>query len=371
MHDAASPTTPAPSPARTARPARTLWLGHHGAAVAVLAFLIVFPFLVALLSGEPLSGVLTSQAGRSKFYQGLLIEVFILGLYALSYDLVLGVTGLLSFGHALFFAVGAYLTGVLIKSFAWSLAPTLAAVVVVGVAQALLFSIVLPRVKGITFALVTLGMSAVFHIVVQTHEMTEWTGGDVGLQGLTPPDLLNPTTARLTFYFVALAAVLLAYLFYNRFVNSPTGRVCLAIRENEDRALMLGYNTFYFKVVALVVASITAALAGTLHAFYQPIISPNIASLTFTVSALLMILLGGVGTLSGALLGAAMYRLLAFFLDRWLGESADFFLGLIYVLLVLFVPYGVVGTWRLRSLEIARGRDWLVRLFMARRQSGE
>jgi branched-chain amino acid transport system permease protein len=363
MDDAATTPTPAPVPAAASRRAWPGWLSRHAAALAVLAFLIVFPFLVALLSGEPLSAVVASQAGRSKFYQGLLIEVFILGMYALSYDLVLGVTGLLSFGHALFFAVGAYLTGVLIKSFGWSLAPTLAAVIVAGIIQALLFSLVLPRVRGITFALVTLGLSAVFHIVVQTHEMTEWTGGDVGLQGLTPPGFLNPTTARLTFYFVALAAVMLAYLFYYRFVNSPTGRVCLAIRENESRALMLGYNTFYFKVVALVVASITAALAGTLHAFYQPIISPNIASLSFTVAALLMILLGGVGTLSGALLGAAMYRLLAFFLDRWLGEFADFFLGLVYVLLVLFVPYGVVGTWRLRSLDIQRGRDWLVGLF--------
>jgi branched-chain amino acid transport system permease protein len=365
MSDTA-PATPVgeatPAPARVVPRQSPNGLAGNWGGLAVLAFLIVFPFLVALVSGEPLAGVFASRAGNSKFYQGLLIEVFILGMYALSYDLVLGVTGLLSFGHSLFFAVGAYLTGILIKSFGWSLGATLAAVVVAGIAQGLLFSLVLPRVKGITFALVTLGMSAVFHIVIQTHELTEWTGGDVGLQGLVPPDFLNPTTARLTFYFVALAAVLLTYLVYRRFVNSPTGRVCLAIRENEGRALMLGYNTFYFKVVALVVSGITAALAGTLHAFYQPIVSPNVASLSFTVAALLMILLGGVGTLSGALLGAGLYRLLAFFLDRWLGEFADFYLGLIYVLLVLFVPYGVVGTWRLRALEIRQGRDRLVRL---------
>jgi branched-chain amino acid transport system permease protein len=338
---------------------------------AVLAFLVIFPFLVALLSGESLAGVLASEAGNSKFYQGLLIEVFILGMYALSYDLVLGVTGLLSFGHSLFFGVGAYLTGILIKSFGWSLWPTLGAVVAAGIAQALLFSVVLPRVKGITFALVTLGMSAVFHIVIQTHELTEWTGGDVGLQGLIPPDVLNPTTGRLRFYFVALTAVLLTYLFYRRFVNSPTGRVCIAIRENEGRAMMLGYNTFYFKLTALIVSSITAALAGTLHAFYQPIVSPNVASLLFTVAALLMILIGGVGTLSGAVLGAAIYRLLAFFLDRWFGEFADFYLGLIYVLLVLFVPYGVVGTWRLRSLEIRQGRDRLLKLLTGKTAGGE
>lgn len=370
MSDTAS-TSPAPPPARVIQRAAPAWLSGNGTVIAVVAFLVVFPFLVALLSREPLAGVLASEVGKSKFYQGLLIEVFILGMYALSYDLVLGVTGLLSFGHSLFFGVGAYLAGILIKSFGWSLWPTLAAVVVAGVVQGLLFSIVLPRVKGITFALVTLGMSAVFHIVIQTHELSPWTGGDVGLQGLVPPGLLNPTTARLSFYFVALAAVLLTYLFYRRFVNSPTGRVCLAIRENEGRALMLGYNTFYFKVVALIVSSITAALAGTLHAFYQPIVSPNVASLSFTVAALLMILLGGVGTLSGAVLGAAIYRLLAFFLDRWLGEFADFYLGLIYVLLVLFVPYGVVGTWRLRSVEIRQGWDRLVSLLTGGTAGGE
>jgi branched-chain amino acid transport system permease protein len=359
-----------PAPASVAKRALPNWVTGNAGLLAALVFLIVFPFLVALLGGEPMAGVLASEAGNSKFYQGLLIEVFILGMYALSYDLVLGVTGLLSFGHSLFFGVGAYLAGILIKSFGWSLWPTLGAVVVAGVAQALLFSLVLPRVKGITFALVTLGMSAVFHIVVQTHELAEWTGGDVGLQGLTPPDVLNPTTARLSFYFVALAAVLLTYLFYRRFVNSPTGRVCIAIRENEGRALMLGYNTYYFKSMALVVSSITAALAGTLHAFYQPIVSPNVASLSFMVAGLLMILIGGVGTLSGAVLGAAIYRLLAFFLDRWFGQFADFYLGLIYVLLVLFVPYGVVGTWRLRSLEIRQGRERLLRLLTGKTIGG-
>jgi branched-chain amino acid transport system permease protein len=342
------------------------WLTGNAGLLAALAFLVAFPFLVAVLSGESLGGVLASESGSSKFYQGLLIEVFILGMYALSYDLVLGVTGLLSFGHSLFFGVGAYLTGILIKSFGWTLWPTLGAVVAAGIAQALLFSIVLPRVKGITFALVTLGMSAVLHIVIQTHELTEWTGGDVGLQGLTPPDFLNPTTARLRFYFVALAAVVLVYLFYRRFVSSPTGRVCIAIRENEGRALMLGYNTFHFKVVALIVSSITAALAGTLHALYQPIVSPNVASLSFTVAALLMILIGGVGTLTGAMIGAAVYRLLAFFLNRWFGEFADFYLGLIYVVLVLFLPYGIVGTWRLRSIDLGRGRDRLLRLLTGR-----
>ncbi|HNB54819.1 MAG TPA: branched-chain amino acid ABC transporter permease, partial [Anaerolineales bacterium] len=143
----------------------------------------------------------------------------------------------------------------------------------------------------------------------------------------------------------------LVYLFYKRFVDSPTGRVCIAIRENEARAKMLGYNTFYFKVVALTLASITAALAGLLHALFQPIVSPDVASLGFTISALLMVLFGGVGTLSGALIGAAIFKLLSYGLDKYLGENSAVVIGLVYIAIVLFLPYGVVGTWNLRRAE--------------------
>lgn len=319
--------------------------------LVLLGLLVLFPFLVALADGQSIAGVLANQSGNSKFYQGLLIEIFILAIYALSYDLLLGVTGLLSFGHAMFFAVGAYVLGIALKSLGLPLPVALVLVVVAGVVQALLFSIVLPRVQGITFALVTLGFAAVFGIVIQSHELNPIAGGDVGLQNIPKPDYLSPADQRLAFYFVALAAVTIAYLFYKRFVDSPTGRVCVAIRENENRAKMLGYNTFTFKLAALTVSGITAALAGALHTLYQPIVSPTIAGLGFTVAALLIILIGGVGTLSGALVGAAVYRLLQFYLDRFFGESSSFLLGLVYVLLVLFLPFGIIGTWRSKSLE--------------------
>lgn len=326
-------------------------LKANAATLVVIVILILFPFIVAILDGQSIAGVFASQSGNSKFYQGLLIEVFILGIYALSYDLLLGVTGLLSFGHAMFFAVGAYVTGIALKSFNLPLPQTLVLVIIAGIAQALLFSIVLPRVKGITFALVTLGFAAVFDIVIQSHELNPLAGGDVGLQNIPKPSYLSPADQRLTFYFVALVCTIIVFFFYKRFVDSPTGRVCVAIRENENRAKMLGYNTFYFKLAALIVSGITAALGGALHALYQPIVSPTIGGLGYTVAALLMILIGGVGTLSGALVGAATYRLMQFFLDRWFGEASSFLLGLVYVALVLFVPYGIIGTWRARKLE--------------------
>ena len=338
------------------------WLRSNAAALVLLALLVALPFVVAFLDGQSMSSLLSNESGNSKFIQGLVIEIFILAVYAISYDLLLGITGLISFGHAMFFAVGAYLTGIALKSLGWSIWATLVAVVIAGVLQALLFGIVLPRVKGITFALVTLGIASVFSIVIQSRELGDLTGADVGLQGVVPPDFLNPSAQRLRFYFIALVITILVYLIYRRFVDSPTGRVCVAARENEDRAKMLGFNTFWFKLVAMIVSSITAALAGTMHTLHQPIVSPNVAGLGFTIVAFLIILIGGIGTLSGALIGAAVYRLLEFFFDKWFGETASFLLGVIFVALVLFVPYGIVGTWRLRRLEWKQGWQRLIGL---------
>ncbi|MFM8367215.1 MAG: branched-chain amino acid ABC transporter permease, partial [Chloroflexota bacterium] len=184
-----------------------------------------------------------------------------------------------------------------------------------------------------------------------------------GLQGVIVPDFISPANERLRFYFIMLAVMVLVYLAYQRFVNSPTGRVCVAIRENEGRARMLGYNTFYFKFAALLLSSITAALAGFFHTMYQPIVSPNVAGMGFTVTALLIVLIGGVGTLNGAFVGAVFYRLVDYGLRRYIGESASFINGAIYVLFVLFIPYGIVGTWKLRSLQIKQGWERLLGMF--------
>ena len=328
-----------------------------------LLILILLPFIVGLFDGASPATVFVNGSGQAKFIEGLAIEIFILAVYAISFDLIFGITGLLSFGHSMFFAVGAYLTGIAIKSFGYSLLPTLGLIFIGAIIQALLFALVLPRVKGITFALVTLGLGSVFHILVMSSEMGKYTGSDVGLQGVIVPDFISPANERLRFYFVMLAVMILVYLIYQRFVNSPTGRVCGAIRENEGRARMLGYNTFYFKLAALTLSSLAAALAGFFHTLYQPIVSPNVAGMGFTVTALLIILIGGVGTLNGAFVGAVVYRLLDYGLRRYIGESASFINGAIYVLFVLFIPYGIVGTWRLRSFEIKQGWERLLKLF--------
>ncbi len=361
-----NPTTPGPLAGQlTRRPIRAALRSYLPLLITILV-LALLPFVVGLLSGQSLAAILGNQSGVSKFVQGVAIEIFIMAAYALSYDLILGITGLLSFGHAMFFAVGAYMTGILLKSFGWSIWATLAAVVLASVVQALLFGLVLPRVKGVTFALVTLGMASVFSIVIQSSELGSYTGADVGLQGVIVPDFLNPATQRLRMYFIAMIFLFAAYLLVVRFVSSPTGRVCIAIRENEDRARMLGYNTFFFKLAALTLASLVAALAGALFAITQPIVTPYVASMTYTVVAILAILIGGVGTLSGAIIGAAIYRLLEIGLQQYIGESSSFVTGAIYILIVLFVPYGIVGTWFAKRQQVQAAREKLLGMVIKR-----
>lgn len=184
-----------------------------------------------------------------------------------------------------------------------------------------------------------------------------------GVQGVVTPDIISPANERLRFYFLMLAVMVCVYLLYRRFVNSPTGRVCAAIRENEGRARMPGYHTFYIKFAALLLSSFTAALAGLFHSLYQPIVSPNVAGMGFTVTALLIILTGGVGTLNGAFVGAVFYRRVDYGLRRYLGESASFINGVIYVLFVLFKRNGIVGMWKLKSLQWTQGWERLKNLF--------
>lgn len=328
---------------------------------------ILFPFVIAVfVDGAGPGAVFSNEAGNAKFLEGLAIEIFILALYAISYDLVLGVAGLLSFGHAMFFAVGAYTIGIMLRSFDMAFLPALGIVLIAAILQAVLFAIVLPRVQGITFALVTLGLASAFAIIIQSTELKDYAGAEIGLQGVISPAWLDTTANRFRFYLVALAILVIVYVIYTRIVDSPVGRVLAGVRENEERASMLGYNTFWFKLIALVVSSMTAALAGVLHTLHQPIVTPNIAGLGWTVTALLIILIGGVGTVSGAVVGAAVFRLLEFYLDRWFGGASNILIGLAYIALVLYLPFGIVGTWRARSPQIAAGRRRLLALLTGR-----
>ena len=325
------------------------WLGP-----LLLLLLVLFPFLLALLTGEPV------DSGTPKFWQGLLAQVFILGVYAMSYDLLMGYTGILSFGHAMFFGTGAYVTGILLTHAGWSLWQVTLAVLGVAIIQGLVIGVLSLRVRGVYLAMVTLAFAQMFFILAEATDFRDLTGAEDGLNGIPIPAWMSPTDERLRFYFIALAFCVVMYLIARRVVESPTGRVMVAIRENEARAQMIGYNTFVYKLIAVTLSGTLAALAGLMNALWNVNANPAMLSVTTTINALLMVIIGGVGTLVGPLLGAGVLQLLGYWLNSTFGPRWPLIFGIVYILIVLFFPYGLVGTWHLRGA--AWRRIWRDRL---------
>ena len=313
--------------------------------VALLVVLIALPFALALFTGDPIN------KGVPLFVQGLMVQVFIFAVFALSYDILMGHIGILSFGHALFFGTGAYTLGILVKYGHWSLPAALGAVVVIAAITSLIIGILSLRVHGVYFAMVTLAFATVAFILVEATDFKQWTGAEDGLHGIPVPDALNPALHRTEFYFLALAFAVGIYLLVRLFVDSPSGRVWAAIRENEARATSIGYNTLVFKVQATIISGVIAALAGALNAMWNLSATPQTMDVGTTINALLMAIIGGSGTIIGPMLGAGVLQLLGYALNAWLGSVWQLVFGLIYILLVLFVPYGIVGTWRARKFE--------------------
>ncbi len=312
----------------------------------LLAALALFPYALALATGQP------ADKGAPRFWEGLMIQVFIFAVFALSYDLLMGYIGVLSFGHALFFGTGAYALGILLKYAGWNLLIAVLAVMVIVALESLALGLLSLRVRGVYFAMVTLAFSTVGFILVEATDFRQWTGAEDGLHGVPVPDIVNSTLHRVEFYYLALAFAVAVFLLSRRFVDSPSGRVWAAIRENEPRAISIGYNTLIFKVQATVISGILAGLAGALNALWELGANPQVMDVSTTINALLMTIIGGVGTLIGPMLGAAVLQLLGYILNATLGPIWQLVFGLIYVLLVLFLPYGIVGTWRARPISL-------------------
>jgi branched-chain amino acid transport system permease protein len=326
---------------------RLLWI--------VLALFAALPFALTLLTG----------ADASKFWQGLLIQVFIYAIYALSYDLLFGYTGVLSFGHAMFFGTGAYTAGIALKFLHADLITATLLVGVLVIVQALVIGSLALRVKGVYFAMVTLAFAQLFFILVQATDFRQWTGAEDGLHGVPVPAFISPTDERLRFYYLALVACVLIYVVARRIVDSPTGRVLVAIRENEARAQSIGYNTIVFRLFATVAAGLFAAFAGMLHVLFNLSADSSLFGVDMTINALLMTIIGGAGTLAGPLLGAGVYQLLGYGLNTQFGPRWPLILGAVFVLLVMFLPEGIVGTWRTRrGSPTSTWRTWWSQLFM-------
>lgn len=327
----------------------------------VVLGLILFPFIFSLFS----SGTVTS--GPPKFWQGQMIVVFIMAVYAMSYNLLLGYVGVLSFGHAAFFGGGAYGMALFLEhvvpvitknmeqvTFTSELLLLLAGflvAIILCILLGLLFSVVSVRVKGVYFAMITLAIAVALYILAKSTDFVQWTGADEGLHGIPIPKWINPTKFRLQFYYIALGLMFLMYFFIKRIVDSPTGKIFIAIRENDARAEMIGFNPAAYRTLAFILSAVAAGLAGALYAIWDRGATPSLLDLTTTINVLIMTILGGIGTLLGPALGAALMEIFGHFFYQWFGARWPLVFGIIFIVLVLFLPLGIVGTWKARAFQ--------------------
>lgn len=341
-------------------------LQNNGWHVLAFMLLIAIPFFIAWQTESSVC-----ERGRAFFWQSIFIDIFILSILALSYNLMFGFAGVVSFGHAAFFGMGAYTVGLLMLHLEWVWWAAVLAAFLLGVVIALIKGFVGLRIKGLYFALFTLAFAEVFFILAGNRILVNLTGAEDGFT-FDVPDFLNVTQNRLFFYYLALMAMVAAFLLIRRLMNSPTGRVLHALRENEERAQMLGYNTFYFKLIAIIVAGVLATGAGVLRGIALKGASPNVLGLDFTITPLLMVIVGGLGTYAGPAVGAFSLHLLEQFLrdtivtvgetEINIGERWALILGVVFILIVMVFPQGIVGTWYNKGLNTRAGWRRLLRL---------
>ena len=292
--------------------------------------------------------VATAPAYLSSYYVGLLTKSLILGLFAMSLNVLMGYTGLGSFGHALYFGVGAYTAALLslklIANFWVDSVAALAAAALVALAVGPLTL----RARGSYYAMITLALAQVAWGVA--FGWRSLTGGDDGLPGIARPVLVGSVTlsGETSFFYFVVAVFVVAALALAVIVDSPFGKTLAGIKESETRMEVLGYNVWAYQYAAVALAGVLGGLAGMLFVYYNGYVSPVYLSIVFSAQALLMVILGGAGTLLGPAIGAAIIvlleNLISVFTERWL-----LVLGAIYVIVTLFAPRGIQGLLRRRA----------------------
>ncbi|WP_203362039.1 branched-chain amino acid ABC transporter permease [Bacillus sp. REN10] len=276
----------------------------------------------------------------------LCTQIFIFAIFAMSYDILLGYTGIVSFGHAMFFGIGAYTMGISMKQFEPTLIYFLLAILTTVFFTGLLSYVVgllTLRLKSHFYAMLTLALSGLFLVLAE-----KWRTLTFGNDGFTfrVPDVVKDRT---DFYLICLVTMILVFILLQRFTHSPLGKVWQAIRENEQRTESLGYEVIHYKIIASVVAGVIAGLAGSLYAVSLRFVNTSVFAMDVTLDALLITIIGGVGTLVGAIIGAGLIEFAHHWLTElakvhWIFERWIIFFGIIYILAVMFFPQGIVGT---------------------------
>ena len=275
-------------------------------------------------------------------YPVFLMKLLCFAIFAAAFNLLLGFTGLLSFGHAAFFGSAAYVTGWFIK--AQNFTPELG--ILAGVIAAGLIGLVVGMVairrQGIYFAMITMALAQIVYFIGL---QAPFTGGEDGLQGVPRGALLGllPLTSDTTMYYLVLAVFVACFLAISRIVHSPFGQVLKMIRENEPRAISLGYQVDRYKLLAFVLSAALAGLAGALKTVVMGFATLSDVHWSMSGEVILMTLLGGVGTFFGPVFGASIVISLQNLLADKVGSWVTVIIGVIFVLCVLAFRKGVVG----------------------------
>ena len=308
------------------------------------------------VSGQRLWAVVLVLLALAPFlgvYPVFLMNALCFAIFACAFNLLLGYTGLLSFGHAAFMGSAAYVTGYALRSWQWPTELGLLAGVAAAALLGLLVGLVAIRRQGIYFAMVTLAMAQmVYFLCLQV----PFTGGEDGLQGVPRGKLLGlqPLDNDLVMYFVVLAIFAAVFLAIVRIVHSPYGQVLKAIRENEARAVSLGYDVNRYKLLAFVLSAAIAGLAGALKTLVLGFATLSDVHWSQSGEVILMTLLGGMGTFAGPVLGAATIVGLQNYLADRVGSWVSVIIGAIFVFCVVAFRRGFVGellAWRQRKSQ--------------------
>jgi branched-chain amino acid transport system permease protein len=300
-----------------------------------------FAVILALLIAAPL--VLPPFWGR------FLTEILIWGLLAMSSDILIGYTGMISFGHSAFFGLGIYGTAAALLLVD---PPNLFLAILFGLVASGLVAVVVAyfstRLRDIYFAITTLIFSQIFYVVIFT--WTSVTGGENGLAftrpGLGIPGLYVVRFTTETMHWFVLAVVAGSYLLLRRITQSPFGTVLQSIRENEARTRAIGYHVEHYKIVSVMISGLFAGLAGVLYALQNQFAAPDFVFFLVSGETVIFNVMGGIGTLVGPIVGAGFFLLLREALSRFFTEYYLIPVGIIFIAMVIFMPQGLLGFMR-------------------------
>ena len=281
------------------------------------------------------------------YHHGNLARIMVLAAYAVGYNILFGYTGLLSLGHALFFAAGMYGMGLTIQHLGFTPAPALVAGLVTGIVVSAGLALLALRTSGVAFMIVTLMFAQAGYLAILY--FGEYTRGDEGFviqqaeRVLWGIDLSDPTNR----YFAALILFAICLMACLHLVQRPFGKTLVAIRENEERVRMLGYDTFAHKLGAMIVSGTISATAGAVYGLLFGYVGASFASVQYSIFPLLWVLLGGAGTVLGPFIGTLF---MFYLIDFSSGITTAYMLiaGVALVVLTLFAPQGLTGELRRR-----------------------